>query len=360
MTEPRLALDVTLSLSGFELSVRATTQARITGIFGVSGAGKSSLLECIAGLRHESGSVRFGDDTWLDSAAGRHLPAERRGIGYVPQDARLFPHLDVRGNLLAGADRARASGIDLARSLSETAQALGIAGLLERMPDSLSGGERQRVALGRALCSAPRLLLLDEPFGALDTARRRALLGYLLAVCERTRAPVLFVSHDPVEICALAGEAWHIAQGRVTARGEPRAVVGEAVFSAENTLIGLVEPEPDGGAAVRLGEIRVRVPGQGLAAGEEVAVVLRPDDVMLSLDEPRAISARNRLPASVRRVKRREGRAWVELELGRGAPLLSAELSEAATRELGLEPGRHVFAVFKASSCRVYSLRNAT
>jgi molybdate transport system ATP-binding protein len=345
-----------LPLSAFSLHVKEATLARITGILGASGAGKSSLLECVAGLRDASGSVRFGDDTWLDSAAARRVPAERRGIGYVPQDARLFPHLDVRGNLLAGAARARTAGVDVERSLGETAEALGLTGLLHRKPDSLSGGERQRVALGRALCSAPRLLLLDEPFGSLDTARRRGLLGYLRAVCERTRAPVLFVSHDPVEICALAGEAWHIADGRVTARGEPRSVVGEAVFSAENTLVGVVEREPSGTVAVRLAELRIQVPAHELAAGAEVVVVLRPDDVMLCLDEPRAISARNRLPASVKSVKRRDGRALVELELGRGAPLLAAELSEAATRELALEPGRGVFAVFKASSCRVYEL----
>jgi molybdate transport system ATP-binding protein len=216
-----LALDVKLRLADFELEVKATTGARVTGIFGASGAGKSSLLECVAGLRPASGSVRFGDDVLLDSAAHHDVPPEQRGFGYVPQDARLFPHLDVRENLLAGAQRARAAGVDIERSLHEIAAALGIEALLDRTPDSLSGGERQRVALGRALCSAPRVLLLDEPFGALDTARRRALLGYLRAVCERTRAPVLFVSHDPVEICALAGEAWHIARGRVRAWGTP-------------------------------------------------------------------------------------------------------------------------------------------
>ena len=354
MTEPRLSLDLALPLARFSLALKAATEARITGIFGVSGAGKSSLLECVAGLRDATGKLGFGEDVWLDSAARRFVPPERRGIGYVPQDARLFPHLDVRANLLAGADRARAAGVDVERSLRETAEALGIDGLLDRKPDSLSGGERQRVALGRALCSAPRLLLLDEPFGALDTGRRRALLGYLRAVCERTRAPVLFVSHDPVEICALAGEAWHMEQGRVVARGEPRAVLSEAVFSAENVLIGTVEP----GAApsVRVGALDLRVPAHDFAAGGTVVVVLRPDEVMLSLDEPRSISARNRLPARVARLKRRDARALVELDLGPDVPLLSAELSDAATAELGLEPGKAVFAVFKASSCRVYAL----
>ncbi len=356
MTEPRLELELTLPLAAFTLSLRASTEQRITGIFGASGSGKSSLLECVAGLREAAGSLRFGDDVLLDSAAGRFVPPERRGIGYVPQDARLFPHLDVRGNLLAGAERARRAGVDVERSLRETAEALGIDALLGRMPASLSGGERQRVALGRALCSAPRLLLLDEPFGALDTGRRRALLGYLRTVCERTRAPVLFVSHDPVEICALAGEAWHIVDGRLAARGEPRAVVGEALFSAENTLLGAVEREGLEPPSVRLGALRVQVPEHDFAAGAQVVVVLRPDDVMLSLDEPRSISARNRLPASVARMKRRDGRALVELELGAGAPPLAAELSEAATVELALEPGKRVYAVFKASSCRVYAL----
>jgi molybdate transport system ATP-binding protein len=356
VTEPRLELDVTLPLAAFALQVKETTSARVTGIFGVSGAGKSSLLECVAGLRPASGSARFGDEVLLDSAAQRSLPPEQRGFGYVPQDARLFPHLDVRGNLLAGAHRARAAGIDVERALLEIAAALGIGSLLARTPGSLSGGERQRVALGRALCSAPRLLLLDEPFGALDTSRRRSLLGYLQAVCDRTRAPVLFVSHDPVEICALAGEAWHMAQGRVVARGEPRAVMGEALFTAENTLIGVIDAPTAGPPSVRFGQLRVHVPAHEIAAGARVAVVLRPDEVMLSLDEPRSISARNRLPARVAEVKRRDGRALVELELGAGAPALSAEHCEAATAELGLEVGKPVYAVFKASSCRVYPL----
>jgi molybdate transport system ATP-binding protein len=356
VTEPQLLLDLTLPLAAFELCVKQSTHARITGIFGVSGAGKSSLLECVAGLRRARGSLRFGEDTWLDSSRALYVPPERRDIGYVPQDARLFPHLNVRENLLAGAERARATGADVERSLRETAEALGISALLDRKPGALSGGERQRVALGRALCSAPRLLLLDEPFGALDTARRRALLGYLRAVCQRTRAPVLFVSHDPVEICALAGEAWHVADGRVIARGTPRSVLGEALFSPENALPGVIDAAPGTGETVRLGEITIQVPASGLAAGAEVVVVLRPDDVMLSLDEPRAISARNRLAATVTRVKRRDGRALVELELGSSAAPLAAELSEAATRELRLETGKRVFAVFKASSCRVYAL----
>jgi molybdate transport system ATP-binding protein len=352
---PSLALDIELTLSQFELSVTESLTSRITGIFGPSGAGKSSLLESLAGLRKARGSVRFEGETWLDSGTHRSVPPERRGIGYVPQDARLFPHFDVRENLLSGSARALAAGVDVATKVRETAVALGIESLLGQMPDSLSGGERQRVALGRALCSAPRLLLLDEPFGALDSGLRRALLRYLHRVCEQTSAPVLLVSHDPVELYALCEDVWCFERGRIVRRGPPREVLSGSDL-AENVLIGEFERNAEGTATVAIGGARLHVPGAGLEAGKKVVVVVRPEDVMLSLDEPRSISARNRLAAGVLGVDRDDGRVRVELDLGAGTPPFRAELSPAATHELGLAPGKCVFVVFKASSCRVYSL----
>jgi molybdate transport system ATP-binding protein len=350
-----LELDITLALSRFDLSIQETQRACITGVFGASGTGKSSLLESIAGLRPARGSVRFGAKIWLDTSARRVVPPERRGIGYVPQDARLFPHLDVRGNLLAGAERAWEREVDLESLIREQAEALGIADLLAQMPSSLSGGERQRVALGRALCSAPRLLLLDEPFGALDTALRRSLLRYLNRVCTSSRAPVLLVSHDPVELCALCEDVWVIERGRVVRRGAPRDVLTGADLP-ENVLIGVMAPGADGVLSVVVGAVHVQVPSSTLEAGDKVVVVVRPDDVMLSLDEPRSISARNRLAANVVGLDRSEEHVLVELDLGPGTPPFKAELSRIATHELGLEPGKRVFVVFKASSCRVYSL----
>jgi molybdate transport system ATP-binding protein len=355
VNERALTLDFTLALSRFELSIQETQRSRVTGIFGPSGSGKSSLLESIAGLRPARGSVRFGDETWLDSEARRVVPPERRWIGYVPQDARLFPHLDVRANLLSCAERGRDRTVDLESSIREQAAALGIADLLAQMPSSLSGGERQRVALGRALCSMPRLLLLDEPFGALDTALRRSLLRYLNRVCKSTRAPVLLVSHDPVELCALCEDVWFIERGRVVRRGAPRDVLTGANL-AENVLIGVTAPGEEGTLCVVVGGARLHVPKATLQTGDKVVVVVRPDDVMLSLDEPRSISARNRLAASVVGLDRNEEHVLVELDLGPGTPPFKAELSRIATHELGLEPGKRVFVVFKASSCRVYSL----
>lgn len=198
-----VSVDIEVPLADFTLKVTHTTDVKVLGVFGPSGAGKSTLLEAIAGIRRQArGKIRFGTETWLDSEKGVFVPPEARSVGFVAQDALLFPHRDVRGNLESASEARRPKNEDIQR----TAEELGIAELLGRNVRSLSGGERQRVALARALLSAPRLLLLDEPFAALDIPRRRSLLPLLERVCKSSRVPVFFVSHDPAEMEALADE----------------------------------------------------------------------------------------------------------------------------------------------------------
>lgn len=219
-----------LPLATFALEVDAVLAGRVTAIFGASGAGKTSLLEIIAGLRRPAaGLVKVGGATLTDGAGKVFVPPERRAVGYVPQEGALFPHLTVRDNLEFGRARApaeRPAGL----TFGHVAEVLEIAGLVERRVPTLSGGERQRVALGRALLAAPRLLLLDEPLAGLDAALRDRLLPYLARVRDEFAIPMLYVTHAPDEVMALCDDVLVLAAGRVEQHAAPAEV-----FTAEAT-----------------------------------------------------------------------------------------------------------------------------
>ena len=213
-----LRVEVFKQLGEFSIEASFSSEGRVTGLFGASGAGKTSLINMIAGLlRPDRGFIAIDNET-LDDTAGRvHVPPYRRRIGYVFQDARLFPHLDVSQNLDYGRHM---NG--LARDPASEARItdlLDIGGLKDRRPGQLSGGERQRVALGRALLSKPRLLLLDEPLGSLDEGRKVEILPYLVRLRDEAGIPMVYVSHDAAELRQLATQIVMLRHGRVTALG---------------------------------------------------------------------------------------------------------------------------------------------
>lgn len=213
-----LHVDVEKQLGEFSLSASFASEGRVTGLFGASGAGKSSLINMIAGLlRPDRGTIVIHGETIDDTAAGMHVPTWRRRIGYVFQDARLFPHLNVAQNLDYGRRMNRLVA-DPAQH-TRVVDLLDIGALLDRRPGKLSGGERQRVALGRALLSKPRLLLLDEPLGALDEARKLEILPYLVRLRDEANVPMVYVSHDVAELRQLATQIVMLRQGRVTSFG---------------------------------------------------------------------------------------------------------------------------------------------
>ncbi len=364
LPEP-LEVDVQLALDRFVLEVEFTAEQPVTGVFGASGAGKTSLLEVVAGLRRgATGRLVFGGEVWLDSDARRFVPPERRRIGYVPQDGLLFPHLDVRQNLLAGDRRARAAGQRPADELASVAELLELGPLLERSVATLSGGERQRVALGRALCSGPRLLLLDEPLASLDLPLRRRLLPFLRRVRAELTVPMLLVSHDPIEIQALCDDLIVLSDGRVIARGEPRAVLRDpAVFPLaeregyENVLSGRLFESEKRNSRVRLGDregaTELVAPRGDVAAGE-VLVSLPANEIMIATECPRGLSARNSLPATITEIRALGPLGLVTAELAGGVPPVVVEVTETTPAALGLEVGGRVFLVIKATSCRLY------
>jgi molybdate transport system ATP-binding protein len=218
METEMLRVDVTKQLGEFSLEASFTSEGRVTGLFGASGAGKSSLINMIAGLlKPDRGVISLDGETLDDTAARVHVPPHRRRIGYVFQDSRLFPHLDVRQNLDYGR---RMNGLaDDPAQRSRVTELLDIGGLMDRRPGKLSGGERQRVALGRALLSKPRLLLLDEPLGSLDEGRKVEILPYLVRLRDEAGIPMVYVSHDAAELRQLATQIVMLRHGRVTALG---------------------------------------------------------------------------------------------------------------------------------------------
>jgi len=348
---------VHVPLGRFDLDVDLELGARRTGLFGASGAGKSTLLGVIAGLRRDaSGRVDFRGFRWLRDA--RAMPPERRGIGYVPQDGLLFPHWSVRQNLLAGAHRASRRGAASSLRVDHVVRLLEITTLLDRRVTSLSGGERQRVALGRALCSAPQLLLLDEPFGALDVALRRRLLPLLERAVEAAQVPLVVVSHDPSELVALCDEVVVLSRGRVVAQGEARALLtdpdlqGSPARGYDNVFVGRVMDARGDLVLVRVGSATtIAVRQSKLTAGDSVVLSLRAQDIMVGIEPPRGLSARNVLAARVEHI-RGVNRRWLTTTVDADTRLV-VELTSSACRQLSLREGSRVHLVFKATSCRV-------
>ena len=365
-----IEIDIDLRLDRFPLKVQWSSDETALGVFGPSGAGKTSLLEAIAGLRRNTwGVIRVNGRTWLDSSSGVVKPPEKRGIGYVPQDARLFPHLDVLRNVLFGRRRAAAGATESRRvEPKRVMEVLELNGRDRADVASLSGGERQRVALARALCSGPELLLLDEPLGGLDLPLRRRILPFLIRIQREFGVPALFVSHDATEVRLLASEAIVLRAGHVLKRGRPDDLfVDETVLAIawaegfENVLRGavvewsgatvLVETEPG---------VRLMVPSAGLVEGREVAVMLRADDLILATQPPSGLSAQNVLTGRIegfRAATAEAGDAAILVVVGRPearTPLIVA-ITNQARRRLKLAVGTPVHLVFKAQACRAIS-----
>jgi molybdate transport system ATP-binding protein len=218
-----IALDIELTQGTFSLRVTARLDGSAVALFGASGAGKTTILDAIAGLRTpQRGTIAVNGRLVFSSAQQIDAPPRERRIGYVPQDVALFPHMDVRRNLLYGRHPGQSP------ELRRVTQMLEIDPLVDRRVSQLSGGERQRVALGRALMSGPSLLLLDEPLAAVDVPLRRRILPYLMRIRDEMRLPIVYVSHDRDEVQQLADRVLLVDNGRMVALGDPVDVLGDA------------------------------------------------------------------------------------------------------------------------------------
>jgi len=349
-----IGLDVRLPLAGFPLEVRARFESGAVAVMGPSGAGKTSLLESIAGLRRAGGTIAIGGETVLDSERSVDLPPERRRVGYVPQDSLLFPHLTAAENVRFALSREEAGR----RLFDEAVEMLEIEEVLPRYPATLSGGERQRVALARALAAKPRLLLLDEPLAAVDVELKGRILPYLLRVRDEIRVPFLYVTHNAGEALLLAREALLLRSGRVESAGPAGEVLSSRRLAAidpmarfDNVVEGVVEAAEAGGPArLRLpgGEL-LRVPSSGVA-GEKAIYSLAPEDVLLAAHPLERVSARNVLAGNVEAVDLGGDDALVRV-LAAGVAW-RAHVTREAVRDLDLSAGRPVWLAIKTQAFR--------
>ena len=352
-----LDIDIELPLGNFHLQCAERLQMDgVTAVFGPSGAGKSALLRSIAGFEPASGRVALGDDVWLDTAVGVRVPAHRRSVGYMFQDARLFPHLSVGGNLRYAARRARGG----APSFDDVVAALDLAALLRRRPSALSGGERQRVALGRTLLAKPALLLLDEPLAALDSARKADILPYLEALPAQFGMPTLYVSHAIDEVARLARRTLVLAQGRARAFGPTAAVLQRLDVQS---IAGPIEASVVVQARVERHDLHYRLTwlelggqpiatplNQSLAPGAAAHVRIRARDVALATERPRALSIRNVFAGRLTELAAEADSPFAEAAVDVAGQCLRARITRAAADDLGLSEGMNVYALVKSVS----------
>ena len=355
---PRLTVDIEQSLGAFQLQAAFAAEGRgLTALFGPSGAGKSAILAAIAGATTpDRGRIALGSLVLFDRVTGVNLPPEQRGIGWVFQDARLFPHLSVDANLRYGLRRAKGRPTTVA--FDEVIDVLGIGHLLQRRPRHLSGGERQRVAMGRALLSQPRILLMDEPLSALDAARKAEILPFLERLKTAFDLPILYVSHALTEVTRLADRMVLIENGHILAQGplsevlvrgdlpslswRPDAAAAlETRVAAHDPERGLTRLSTDDG-------VEILTPSLDQPPGSAVRLLLMARDVLIARDQPGRISARNVLEGQIESLTARpDGAILAVLSLGERSRLLSAVTAEAA-RALELKPGLQVWAIVKS------------
>ena len=351
-----LALRVLLQRGRFVLDADLQLPARgITAVFGPSGSGKTTLLRCVAGLEQPTQArIAVDGETWEDTEHGVHVPTHRRPLGYVFQEASLFDHLDVAGNLQFGRKRAGAESTPLEPLL----RLLGIENLLQRRPHELSGGERQRVAIARALATQPRILLLDEPLAALDFARRQEILPWLERLRDELRIPMLYVTHSGDELARLADHLVLLDQGRVRAAGPLAPTLARIDLPAipgeeAGALLHATIAERDLRwqlAQVRFAGGALWIADAGLAPGTAVRVRVLARDISLALVPPERSSIQNVLPCTVRAIAPGAHGSQALVQLDCGGSLLLARITARAVDALALAEGSAVWAQVKSAA----------
>lgn len=350
-----LSVAVRRRLGAFDLDATFESEGRLTVLFGPSGSGKTSVVNLIAGLlKPDWGRIAVDGRVLVDTKAQISIPMHRRRIGYVFQDARLFPHLTVRQNL--GYGRFFAPKTERKEDFAHVVDLLGIDHLLDRRPSLLSGGEKQRVAIGRALLSSPRLLLMDEPLAALDEARKAEIMPYLERLRDETKVPIVYVSHSIAEVARLATTIAVMAEGKVVACGAARDIVGRLDLMPPEerreagAVLDMVVAEQDrhfGMTVLRSAAGDIRAVGLNYAIGSVHRVRIRARDVMLAVERPVGLSALNILSGTIAAIAP-AGDHLIEVRLNCHGETIISRITRRSLETLALAVGREVFAVVKA------------
>ena len=346
----RIDLNFRKSLGSFTLGVNCTLETKVSAFLGVSGSGKSTLLNCVSGtLTPDEGEITFGDEILYSSATGINLPPEKRRFGYVFQEGYLFPHLTVAQNIRYGQPNPRKS--------SAAIDVLEISELLQRYPKELSGGQRQRVAIARALAMEPRMLLMDEPLAALDSALKDRIIPYLHHLKNAFEIPILYVTHAFSEAMALADEAFLIADGRIMASGEPHQLLTAPsampiaqLTGVENILFlpVMASDKTRGLTALEIGNQSLLIPYTDVEVGEVVPIAIRAEDIIISLDPNLTVSARNILLGKIQDLDVRSERTWLSILVEWHH--LAVKITHEAREQLQLRKDLEVYCVIKASA----------
>ena len=349
-------VDITHRLGDFQIGAKFKSTGRLTALFGASGSGKSSVISMIAGLiRPNVGRITVDERVMIDTTRSVNVPSHKRRIGCVFQEARLFPHLSVRQNLAYGQWFATAK--DRTTDTARVIDLLGVGELLERMPNRLSGGEKQRVAIGRALFSSPKLLLMDEPLAALDQARKAEILPYIERLRDETQIPIIYVSHSVAEVARLATDIVVISNGKVTACGPTPDIMQRLdLMPAEErdetgTVLDMMVASYDDGFDMTLlrsavGEIRT--PGQLGKVGKLVRLRLRARDVIIANQKPRGLSALNLLQGKISSISNVGPLTDVKIDCA--GTIIMSRITRQSSEHLKLAAGMPVYAVVKTAS----------
>jgi len=358
-----LEFDIKLQRNNFNFNVKAEIEDGITGVYGPSGHGKTTLLNTISGLvKPDSGYININGTKVFDSDNHICVSAKDRKVGYVFQDVRLFPHLSILKNLKYGYDIELKKQIDF----DEVVNVLNISNLLVKKPSECSGGEKQRVAIGRALLSGAQILIMDEPFSAVDVTLRSSIIPFLKTINERFDIPMLIVSHDLPDLLSLTNNLLLLKNGQIKAFGKFQELIlqesnidlikGAGMYNVFNLFVFASLPAKD---IVLMksytSDLQVQVllqPNQNrVEIGKQLKVLIRPEDISISLKQVKHISLRNQIPGKIEKIFSKDGLSFCLVNAGEK---ILVEITEASLRNMNLETGKTVYCLFKSAALRIF------